>query len=167
MDSGAANRKLGSDIGDSVTGGELHGKDLSKADVSVNIGQGKGQEPGNAGFQRPFAGQPAAHARVLHHDDFRGQGIGERLGGADLDQQGKQVFQAVGLVEMHGGFPDRSDSLAARACAATGCVQYTRKGLRKTQGIGLCSGRLTICLDDRSEERRVGKECRSRWSPYH
>ena len=23
------------------------------------------------------------------------------------------------------------------------------------------------CEDDRSEERRVGKECRSRWSPYH
>ena len=22
-------------------------------------------------------------------------------------------------------------------------------------------------LADRSEERRVGKECRSRWSPYH
>ena len=22
-------------------------------------------------------------------------------------------------------------------------------------------------LDDRLEERRVGKECRSRWSPYH
>ena len=22
-------------------------------------------------------------------------------------------------------------------------------------------------LDYRSEERRVGKECRSRWSPYH
>ena len=22
-------------------------------------------------------------------------------------------------------------------------------------------------LDKRSEERRVGKECRSRWSPYH
>ena len=25
-----------------------------------------------------------------------------------------------------------------------------------------------ITIDDvRSEERRVGKECRSRWSPYH
>ena len=23
------------------------------------------------------------------------------------------------------------------------------------------------CLAERSEERRVGKECRSRWSPYH
>ena len=42
---------------------------------------------------------------------------------------------------------------------------------------GCCSG-VTICSetefnpdpgfhDDRSEERRVGKECRSRWSPYH
>ena len=37
VDSGAYNRKLGSD-GTSVTGrGGLHGKDLSKADVSVNI----------------------------------------------------------------------------------------------------------------------------------
>ena len=36
-DSGATNRKLGSDMADSVTGGGLHGKDLSKADVSVNI----------------------------------------------------------------------------------------------------------------------------------
>lgn len=37
VDTGATNRKLGSDMGDSVTGGGLHGKDLSKADVSVNI----------------------------------------------------------------------------------------------------------------------------------
>ena len=37
VDSGATNRKLGSDMGDSVTGGGLHGKDLSKADVSMNI----------------------------------------------------------------------------------------------------------------------------------
>ena len=36
-DTGAVNRKLGSDMGDAVTGGGLHGKDLSKADVSVNI----------------------------------------------------------------------------------------------------------------------------------
>ena len=25
----------------------------------------------------------------------------------------------------------------------------------------------SVGVDDRSEERRVGKECRSRWSPYH
>ena len=37
VDSGATNRKLGSDMAKSVTGGGLHGKDLSKADVSINI----------------------------------------------------------------------------------------------------------------------------------
>ena len=37
VDSGATNRKLGSDMASSITGGGLHGKDLSKADVSINI----------------------------------------------------------------------------------------------------------------------------------
>src|SRR2546421_12052568 len=30
-----------------------------------------------------------------------------------------------------------------------------------------CSRRLDGYIEFRSEERRVGKECRSRWSPYH
>lgn len=37
VDCGATNRKLGSDMGDAVTGGGLHGKDLSKADVTLNV----------------------------------------------------------------------------------------------------------------------------------
>lgn len=37
VDSGAVNRKLGSDMARSITGGGLHGKDLSKADVAINI----------------------------------------------------------------------------------------------------------------------------------
>ena len=37
VDSGAVNRKLGSDMARSVTGGGLHGKDLSKSDVAINI----------------------------------------------------------------------------------------------------------------------------------
>lgn len=37
VDTGATNRKLGSDMADSVTGGGIQGKDFSKADVSVNI----------------------------------------------------------------------------------------------------------------------------------
>lgn len=49
VDTGATNRKLGSDMADSVTGGGLHGKDLSKADVSVNIYAWlKAQETGKA-----------------------------------------------------------------------------------------------------------------------
>ena len=34
-------------------------------------------------------------------------------------------------------------------------------------GLFLGFGLLMGGGDDRSEERRVGKECRSRWSPYH
>lgn len=37
VDAGATNRKLGSDMALSVSGGGVQGKDLSKADVSVNI----------------------------------------------------------------------------------------------------------------------------------
>ena len=37
VDCGATNRKLGSDMFDSITGGGLHGKDLSKGDVAINI----------------------------------------------------------------------------------------------------------------------------------
>lgn len=37
VDTGATNRKLGSDMGDSITGGGINAKDLSKADVSLNI----------------------------------------------------------------------------------------------------------------------------------
>lgn len=47
VDTGAINRKLGSDMAESVTGGGIHGKDLSKADVSVNIyAFAKAQETG-------------------------------------------------------------------------------------------------------------------------
>ena len=34
-------------------------------------------------------------------------------------------------------------------------------------GAGEVGTHLAKMLSQRSEERRVGKECRSRWSPYH
>jgi len=36
-------------------------------------------------------------------------------------------------------------------------------------GTNISTGKFSVPdeVDDRSEERRVGKECRSRWSPYH
>src|SRR3712207_9343955 len=33
--------------------------------------------------------------------------------------------------------------------------------------VGFLGQRMQVKVDFRSEERRVGKECRSRWSPYH
>ena len=42
----------------------------------------------------------------------------------------------------------------------------------KVEGDISCNGKIVIgpkgsVTGNRSEERRVGKECRSRWSPYH
>ena len=38
---------------------------------------------------------------------------------------------------------------------------------RANVGFAKKAFQLDTGLSDRSEERRVGKECRSRWSPYH
>ena len=42
-------------------------------------------------------------------------------------------------------------------------------GVKAMQGCIACNRcrELERCVFQRSEERRVGKECRSRWSPYH
>ena len=40
---------------------------------------------------------------------------------------------------------------------------FNRKGIYDFRQLGNPSG----LSEGRSEERRVGKECRSRWSPYH
>ena len=48
-------------------------------------------------------------------------------------------------------------------------VNPTTSEVRIPQGVILDLGGIAkgFVVDGRSEERRVGKECRSRWSPYH
>src|SRR5450432_2338468 len=59
-------------------------------------------------------------------------------------------------------------------------IQYLRENFRfevvPLDSVSFISSQLNVLImvkptikfsDDRSEERRVGKECRSRWSPYH
>ena len=44
------------------------------------------------------------------------------------------------------------------------CEKIERKGINMLTIYDLKNN---VMLKQRSEERRVGKECRSRWSPYH
>ena len=68
VDSGATNRKLGSDMAQSVTGGGLHGKDLSKADVSVNI---------HAFLKAQKTGQPVVLSCAIGDDTVDGMPYSE------------------------------------------------------------------------------------------
>src|SRR5712692_5948692 len=51
--------------------------------------------------------------------------------------------------------------------AVKGQIQEAYADARAHPGDDTAYGRLGMILQTRSEERRVGKECRSRWSPYH
>src|SRR5258707_10506026 len=47
-------------------------------------------------------------------------------------------------------------------------IRLPRATASAMRGAASCTvGSEPAFLDRRSEERRVGKECRSRWSPYH
>src|SRR3712207_1458510 len=56
--------------------------------------------------------------------------------------------------------------VASEADIVLGCLigRYPFRGRRAIAVLGVT---VVIGHDVRSEERRVGKECRSRWSPYH
>ena len=68
VDTGATNRKLGSDMAQSLTGGGLHGKDLSKADVSVNI---------HAFLKAQKTGQPVVLSCAIGDDTVDGMPYSE------------------------------------------------------------------------------------------
>ena len=55
------------------------------------------------------------------------------------------------------------EALGALWQSPSGTVLLTVSSLLLTLGLGAAGARVA----SRSEERRVGKECRSRWSPYH
>ena len=52
-------------------------------------------------------------------------------------------------------------------CFVGGVTVFAQKGYKKAYTLFDADGKEIGYDELRSEERRVGKECRSRWSPYH
>ena len=71
--------------------------------------------------------------------------------------------------------PELEQSGKGRAISLTEFVRVRELGPQRYAVNGTPSDCVLLALDElmperpdlRSEERRVGKECRSRWSPYH
>ena len=87
-----------------------------------------------------------------------------------IRNSGKKVLRAKGIVDIVGKgccevqYTDRMLSISQARDDLQACDRWLTiigKGLRPQ------TGSTTIRKSRRSEERRVGKECRSRWSPYH
>src|SRR2546430_12892116 len=65
--------------------------------------------------------------------------------------------------------------IAASTCRCISAASFSRKSRSVAISVQewvvnfVCYSLLILCprFVQRSEERRVGKECRSRWSPYH
>src|SRR5574341_1127155 len=89
-----------------------------------------------------FTLMPDRNPRRVHLDF-----TGCRLNQAEIEQMGR-AFAARG--DSLTASPEDADLVVINTCAVT--LEATRKSRK---------------LIWRSEERRVGKECRSRWSPYH
>src|SRR3712207_6224226 len=104
------------------------------------------------------------------HSFARPHGLGTRLSNLPVERLGA-AFSCQLLVAGHlpnglFDFPDELILFAARAlCVLTHrLAPVQRSGL--SAAMFLSAPTYATCLP-RSEERRVGKECRSRWSPYH
>ena len=80
--------------------------------------------------------------------------------------QPRKVFRPDALTELADSIRQHGvlQPLSVRRSGAVYELIAGERRLRAAQAAGLSE---IPCIVMRSEERRVGKECRSRWSPYH
>src|SRR3989475_2572091 len=109
---------------------------------------------GNTGTFMMATAHPDDEDNGLYVMLNRGQGYRTTLatatrGNGGQNEIGPEIFEALGVL--------RTEELAALH-RFDGAEQYFTRAVDFGYSFG---------LDERSEERRVGKECRSRWSPYH
>src|SRR5256885_11114797 len=119
-----------------------------------------GYSLGGADLLRRAMGKKKVEEMVMHRGIFREgaakQGISE--------EKADEVFD---LMEKFAGYGFNKSHAAAYSLLA-----YHTAWLKVHYTAEFYCGNMTVEMDNtdklkRSEERRVGKECRSRWSPYH
>ena len=107
-------------------------------------------------------GDPAADKEVQRLITARAI---DRGGYTALLARAAREEQWQALKESLDSINDQIHDVFATAASELEAVAPELKGYRDLDSITLAA--LPERVADRSEERRVGKECRSRWSPYH
>ena len=74
-------------------------------------------------------------------------------------------FNIVSVHSDKSGSDKDSNSIGTKISAKKSKTK--KKKIKRSGNVKKATGKKTASSHRRSEERRVGKECRSRWSPYH
>src|SRR3712207_9351235 len=103
---------------------------------------------------------------------FEGQGVLDRAIECYLDAAKRctdPALVAQALTHQSRVYRCRSEWTSAEECAQRAQELASSAGLDNVRAEAIIAeANVLMCRGDfRSEERRVGKECRSRWSPYH
>ena len=103
--------------------------------------------------------QDVAHAFGKRHDLLL----------RDLDRMMADLPSDFCLLNFEETEQNRPSPMVLGAVIRSRAIRMTRDGftLLVMGFTGAQAMRFKILWAERSEERRVGKECRSRWSPYH
>ena len=105
----------------------------------------------------------AFHLRARNrHQRVDGDGLDAEL--LQRDRHVKTIFPSIAHADDAAGADAEAFFLRHLDCFNAVIVRVARADLGEE-----AAARLDVVMiaRDRSEERRVGKECRSRWSPYH
>src|SRR3712207_3550034 len=96
------------------------------------------------------------------------QVVPELLGGAD-DRLSPALRHLVDVLWSEWCARDRAVEALTKEIEALAARDESCRRLLSVPGVGplVATAVVAAIADGRSEERRVGKECRSRWSPYH
>ena len=105
-----------------------------------------------------------ARRQRLLNQKLSGKSLGEQLGGEELDSS------AAWVAKSRRQEAERKEGTARkprRKARPAGTSDRFDEMDEEVQGQSQVAGAQLSHSLERSEERRVGKECRSRWSPYH
>ena len=113
--------------------------------------------------------QLAAVAPALLHlnvDALSNEGRSTILAALQQKLEGERVSVLLHSIAKGSLKPLAADTVGRGQSPEVGADSLEQAGRTAPSGTELHSRDVLLTID-RSEERRVGKECRSRWSPYH
>ena len=85
-----------------------------------------------------------------------------------LDGEAEKLFQELGGIDHRNRVLSSDHSVYQQKEISDDDVRFDSWRTLLIEWLHLVTSYFTdVRLSQRSEERRVGKECRSRWSPYH